>query len=65
MRGAKPNCLLTLDEVARITGVTRARVWQCEQSALRKIRAGLLSDPEIREELEANGFALAAPAEGD
>lgn len=65
MRSANPNCMLTIDEVARIVGVTRARVWQCEQSALQKIRAALLSDPHLREELEANGFALAAPAEGD
>ena len=65
MRGPNSECLLTMREVAKRLGISPSAVNQTERRALRKLRHGLLSDPQIREELEANGFAVAASAEGD
>lgn len=36
--------MLNLEEVAQRMGISRARVWQLEQQALRKIRQALIED---------------------
>jgi DNA-directed RNA polymerase specialized sigma subunit len=43
---------LSQKEVARLLGVTEPAVHQVEKRALRKLREGLLSFPDVRELLE-------------
>lgn len=43
-------------------GVSRGRVWQIEQNALRKIRNAVLNDPELR---ELAGTVLRYPPQGE
>lgn len=43
-------------DVARALGVTRQAVQIAERKAMRKLRAGLLECPEVREWLEKEGI---------
>lgn len=44
----------TLRQVAAVLGADKKSIWKSEQSAIRKLRAGLLADPHIRERLAMN-----------
>lgn len=49
---------LTCAEIAPILGITRSRVWQIEQRAIRKLREGLLEDPYVREWIQEHGLKV-------
>ena len=48
----------TTRQCAAAAGVTRTTCSVWERSAIAKLRAGLLSDPEIVAELQRRGYAL-------
>lgn len=45
----KNHGLCTQRDVAELFGITQGRVYQIEQSALRKIRQAILADPRLRD----------------
>lgn len=65
LNGNAPNDgLITQRDVAKRLGVSRARAFQLEQSALRKIRKAILADPALRRiAIEVCGDAAIAEAE--
>lgn len=65
MRGPRAAATMTQQQIADLMGLSKTRVYQIEKQAMKKLRRGLLEDPLIREALESNGFAVAAPEEGD
>lgn len=56
-RFRNPHASVTLQELADRFGVTTRRIHQLEQSALRKLRAGLEADPELGQYLVESGLA--------
>lgn len=51
---ASPDTLLTQQQIAEMFGVSKRRVQQIEQRALRKIRDAAVSGPYLREWISEN-----------
>lgn len=51
-RGSKVGTCCTLEEAAKVLGITKSRAGQLEAAAIKKLRAALMRDPDIRELLK-------------